>query len=130
MSLLKKLFTPNQPAPLTPNQPAPPPVLHLYVPGRLSGQPMDPVAIASAIQANQQNLGLQGAVQVVEAYAVEALGLATQEHLIHNGMASHYLMVHSWLSNLLADLEGYRQGQLPDVPVRQRVQPKPRQHDN
>ncbi len=123
-----KFFTKSTPPPAAVPVPAP---VHLYYPGKLAGESMAPAQLASAMQGNRENPGLRAALQVIEAYAHEALALSTEEVRIHSGQAAGYLMAHSFYSNMLADFAEYLAGRVPDVPARPRLQPQhPKLHEN
>ena len=98
--------------------------------GSMGGEPMTPGQIASALQSAPDHPALRGVIQAMEAYAVESQQLAMSEMLMKQGMASHYLMAQSFLTNLLLDVRDYRAGRVPDQPLGSRVQPKHRQSDN
>lgn len=118
-SLLSRLSPPPPPAPVPAAAPRP----VLYVAGSLAGEPMTPAQIAAALHDNPGHPALRGAVHVAEAYAAEALALATQEMHVHNGMAPHYLMASSFLNNMLLDLRTYAEGSSPDQPIAVRMAP-------
>ena len=98
--------------------------------GSMGGEPMAPAQIARALQADPDHPAVRGLIQTLEAYAVESQQMALSEMLIKEGMAGHYLMAQSFLTNLLLDVRDYRAGLVPDQPLASRVQPKIRQHDN
>ncbi len=98
--------------------------------GSMGGEPLSPSQIASALQADPDHPAVRGIIQALEAYAAEAQQMALSEMLMKEGMASHYLMAQSFLTNLLLDVRDYRAGLVPDQPLAARVQPKPRQRDN
>ncbi len=98
--------------------------------GSMGGEPLTPQQIASALQGDPNHPAVRGIIQALEAYAAEAQQMALSEMLIKEGMASHFLMAQSFLTNLLLDVRDYRAGLVPDQPLAARVQPKPRQHDN
>ena len=98
--------------------------------GSMGGEPMAPAQIARALQADPDHPAVRGLIQTLEAYAAESQQMALSEMLIKEGMAGHYLMAQSFLTNLLLDVRDYRAGLVPDQPLASRVQPKIRQHDN
>ena len=87
--------------------------IKLYIPGKLGGEPLAPDLIASTMQANRDHPAQRAVIQVIEAYAHEALAASTSENAILGGQAAPFLMAYAFFSNVLSDLDDYAAGAIP-----------------
>lgn len=106
IAFLKRFFTP------TPT-PTIPPRITVYQMGALGSVSMTEQELMTAIQAGKQTAAFRAVVQIIEGMANNAQVMALWDQRIKDGMAPHYLMAQSYLSDLLDDIRDYAKGTPP-----------------
>lgn len=76
-------------------------------------QQMSVQEMAVALQANKDHPAVLSIVQLLSEQSVNAESMAKMDLRIQDGMSPYYLMAQSYLDDLLADIEDFRNGRVP-----------------